>query len=353
MTEVLIVDDSALMRRFLSQIFEQESGLSVRLARNGEAALEAMAERMPDVVTLDINMPEMDGLTCLSHIMTRHPCPVIMVSSLTEKGAMATLEALELGAVDYVTKPGGTVSHNMDDVAAELVRKVNSALRSKPRQRQLTPGASERVADLSTQASVAEVDADAPGAEGLVLVGVSTGGPGALEALLPTLPADLAWPLVVTQHMPATFTGVLAQRLNGLCDVVVKEVNRPTPLQQGVVYLAQGDRDLEIRRRGGRLMAVPVPADDGRPWHPSTDRMVESALRVLSPDALVGVLLTGMGDDGAQAMHQLFQEGGHTVAESETTTVVYGMPRALVELDGAELSLPIDAIGKQIQRWVP
>lgn len=347
MTDVLIVDDSALMRRFLSQIFEQQSDIAVRLARNGEAALQAMAEQMPDVVTLDINMPEMDGLTCLSHIMSRHPCPVIMVSSLTEKGAMATLEALELGAVDYVTKPGGTVSHNMDDVAEELLRKVRNALTSRPRQRRL---GSDRPQVSSAEPAV-PVAENQPAAEGLVLVGVSTGGPGALETLLSGLPADLPWPLVITQHMPATFTGVLAKRLNGLCALTVREVSRPVPLQRGSVYLAQGDRDLEVRQRGGQLVAVPVPSDDERPWHPSTDRLVESALQELSPRQLMGVLLTGMGDDGARAMTDLHRRGGRTIAESEDTTVVYGMPRALIEAGGAEVTLPIESIARQIQRW--
>lgn len=352
MIDVLIVDDSALMRRFLSQIFAEAGGYEVRIARDGAAALAQMAEKLPDVVTLDINMPEMDGLTCLSHIMTQHPCPVIMVSSLTEKGAMATLEALELGAVDYLTKPGGTVSHNMDQVAAELLAKVDSAARSKPRRGH--SGASRRTSSAGRGAAeTASQPVQASAAEGLVLVGVSTGGPGALEALFADLPADLPWPLVVTQHMPATFTGVLAKRLDGLCAPTVMEVSRPTPLLQGHIYLAQGDRDLEIRRRGGKLMAIPLPADDDLPWHPSTDRLVRSALQVLSHEQLVGVLLTGMGDDGAENMTRLHRRGGRTIAESEETAVVYGMPRALVENNGADLVLPLEEIAGQLRNWVP
>lgn len=349
MTDVLIVDDSALMRRFLGQIFEDEGGFNVRIARNGEHALRMMADQMPDVVTLDINMPEMDGLTCLSHIMTRHPCPVIMVSSLTERGAMATLEALELGAVDYVTKPGGTVSQNMEDVAAELATKVKGALGARPRAQ---PAPAQPTPDLgSTEPEAGEV-ADGPPADGLVLIGVSTGGPGALETVLPALPENLAWPVVITQHMPATFTSVLAKRLNGHCALQVVEVSKPTPLTRGYVYIARGDGDIEIRRRAGKLMAIPVPPDDEQPWHPSTNRMVDSALRVLGPQALMGVLLTGMGDDGADAMTRLFKKGGHTIAESDETSVVFGMPRALIEQGGAELTLPVDSVGQQIVRWL-
>ncbi|MCH8550394.1 MAG: chemotaxis response regulator protein-glutamate methylesterase [Natronospirillum sp.] len=349
MIDVLIVDDSALMRRFLTQIFEEAGGYTLRTARNGEAALAQMSQCMPDVVTLDINMPEMDGLTCLSHIMVRHPCPVIMVSSLTEKGALATLEALELGAVDYLTKPGGTVSHNIAQVKDELLSKVQAAVSSRPRQ---ADRSANRRGTVAARAPVSRDMSAQPAAEGLVLVGVSTGGPSALETLLGDLPADLKWPLVVTQHMPATFTSVLAERLDGLCDLHVVEVGRPTPLQRGHVYLARGDRDLEIRMRGGKLTAVPVPASDDFAWHPSADRMVASALEVLGSRSLIGVLLTGMGDDGAETMARLHDQGGKTIAESEETTVVYGMPRALVERSGASEVLPLEQIAGRLKRWL-
>lgn len=357
MIRLLIVDDSALMRRYLRQLFEDEADFHVDVARNGEAALSAMALNMPDVVTLDINMPEMDGLTCLSYIMERHPCPVIMVSSLTDKGALATLEALELGAVDYIAKPGGTVSHNMGKIAEELVQKVRTAAGSKPRRRATLLNSASTKAPADRSLAMREA-APAPDyhatdeAPGLVLLGVSTGGPGALETVLSDLPATLDWPLVITQHMPATFTSVLARRLNTLCALTVVEVSRPTALTRGYVYLAQGDRDLEVRRRAGRLMAVPVPSNPELPWHPSTDRLVESALAVCRPEQLIGVLLTGMGNDGAAAMTQLFNQSGHTVGESESTAVVYGMPKALDEAGGAELMLPLDRIGQQITRWV-
>lgn len=350
MISVLVVDDSAMMRRYLTQIFAQAGDFEVRTARNGQVALEMLAERRPDVVTLDINMPTMDGLTCLSHIMTHNPCPVIMVSSLTEKGALATLEALELGAVDYLTKPGGTVSHNMQAIAEELLTKVRSAATSRPRQRAAVARPAPTPSQHQDKAAPA---ATSQAAEGLILVGVSTGGPSALETLLSGLSARLTWPLVIAQHMPATFTGVLAQRLNGLCDLPVQEVSKPTPLMAGQVYMAQGDKDIEIRRRAGRLMAVPCPQDPKRPWHPSADRLVESALEQLPAEQLIGVLMTGMGDDGAQAMNALQQAGGRTLAESEETCVVYGMPRALVELGGADEVLPVEALATRLRQWTP
>lgn len=350
MISVLVVDDSAMMRRFLTQILEKTGEFSVRTARNGKVALELLAEQKPDVITLDINMPGMDGLTCLSHIMTQSPCPVVMVSSLTDKGALATLEALELGAVDYITKPGGTVSHNMQEIADELLNKLRTAVASKPRHQPRTLSARLQSSESLPTKRARE---NATAAEGLVLVGVSTGGPSALETLLSGLSAYQEWPLLIAQHMPATFTGVLAQRLNGLCPLPVIEVTKPTPLLNGHVYMAQGDKDIEVRRRAGRLMAVPQPQAAERPWHPSTDRMVESALEFLEPDQLIGVLLTGMGDDGAKAMQRLHELGGRTLAESEETCVVYGMPRVLVESGGADQVLPIEAIAGQLRRWVP
>lgn len=346
MIDVLIVDDSALMRRFLSQIFEQAGGYRIRKARGGKAALAMIGEQRPDVITLDINMPDMDGLTCLSHIMIQDPVPVIMVSSLTEQGALATLEALELGAVDYLTKPGGTVSHNLPRIGPELLAKVRQSVGAKPPNRR-------RRTESRPQAAVRRRPRREASAEGLVLLGVSTGGPSALECLLPGLPAIPTWPLVINQHMPATFTRVLARRLDALSATSVCEVNGPMPLQQGGIYLAQGDRDLEIHRRNGRLFAVPVPIDRSRPWHPSVDRLVESALKVLPAKNVLGVLLTGMGDDGARSMAQLYAQGGRTLAESEETAVVYGMPRALVERKGAGLVLPLDQIANQITQWIP
>ncbi|MDR9469465.1 chemotaxis protein CheB, partial [Marinospirillum sp.] len=260
---------------------------------------------------------------------------------------------LELGAVDYIAKPGGTVSHNMQDIADELLNKVRTAAGSKPRQQPRSGGLRERLQSPEPSPAHRLRAASSTEAEGLVLVGVSTGGPSALETLLSGLSPHQEWPLLIAQHMPATFTSVLAQRLNGLCPLPVMEVNKPTPLLSGHVYMAQGDKDIEVRRRAGRLMAVPQPQAPERPWHPSADRMVESALELLSADQLIGVLLTGMGDDGALAMQRLHELGGRTLAESEETCVVYGMPRVLVESGGADQVLPIEAIAGQLKRWVP
>ena len=346
---VLVVDDSALMRRYLRQMLEAEPDIRVVTARDGEDALRQIAAHDPDVVTLDINMPVMDGLTCLAHIMTEFPRPVVMVSSLTEKGAVATFEALELGAVDYIAKPGGTVSLNIKEIGPELVSKVRAAARARVRKqpegaRRARPSPPPRPSARPRAGVRAEVP-------GLVLIGVSTGGPRTLEEILPRLPGDFPWAVLVAQHMPASFTRVFARRLDGLCALRVVEVDGPLPLEPGVVFLGRGDADLVVGRRLGRAVAMSVPEDPAHLWHPSVERMVRSAMEYFPPERLVGVELTGMGYDGAEAMADLYRRGGRTVAESEETAVVFGMPRELIERGGAGAVLPADRIAEQLVAW--
>jgi two-component system chemotaxis response regulator CheB len=347
--KLLVVDDSALMRRCYRDIFEEAEGFDVRMARNGRDALAQMAEFQPDVITLDVNMPEMDGLTCLSHIMVQRPCPVVMVSSLTEAGAVTTLEALELGAVDYVPKPDGTVSLSLDAIRVELVSKVRQAARSRVRK---AHGLSQRLrthkpAEIRRPAP----DFSAAAADGLVLIGVSTGGPRTLDEILPALPAGFPLPVVVAQHMPLTFTAPFARRLDSICALTVVEVDGPTRLSPGHVYIGRGDRDIVIGRRFSRLTAESV-APDSSPWHPSMDRLVRTAMDQLPAERLIGAVLTGMGNDGAQAVAELRRKGGRTIAESEETAVVFGMPNELIKAGGAEAVLPSGRIADHLIRLV-
>ena len=352
MIKLLIVDDSALMRRHLGRIFEGQGDFEVLFARNGAEALTVVRERQPDVVTLDVNMPEMDGLTCLSHIMTESPRPVVMVSSLTSRGAMATLEALELGAVDFIPKPDGTVSLNIDKIEGELVAKVRAAARTRMRSKNLA----QRIRRQHTEGreTPRKVPLSAAGGEvkGLVLVGVSTGGPGALDCVLPVLPADFRWPILISQHMPSSFTGVLARRLDGSSRIHVVEVDKPTPLQPGCAYIARGDADMLVARRPNGLVALPAPASSRYLWHPSVERMVQSAMEHVDPARLVGVLLTGMGNDGAEAMTMLRQKGGRTIAEAEETAVIWGMPGELVRAGGAGAVAPLEDIAGMLAGWL-
>lgn len=361
MVKLLIVDDSALMRKCLSDIFKAEPGFELQTARNGAEALSLAQSWNPDVITLDVNMPEMDGITCLSEIMVKCPKPVVMVSSLTHEDAEVTLQALGLGAVDYVPKPDGTVSLHLDKIRAVLVAKVRAAAQVKLR---LSKFLLKRVRHAATASPPPRrlpepkpfrpLPLESPGTEppGLILIGVSTGGPSTLEQILPLLPVTLPWPVVVAQHMPETFTGVFARRMDGLSELRVCEASRPLPLCPGHIYIARGDADMLITRRCGVLTALPTPAAANYYWHPSVDRLVRSAMEHLPPQRLVAVQLTGMGDDGAEAIAKLHAEGGRTIAEAEETAVVWGMPGELVKRNGASVVLPVHKVAEQIRRWV-
>lgn len=328
--KVLVVDDSALMRKLFTQAFEKE-GFIVQVARNGEEALSKAVEFQPDCITLDINMPVMDGMTCLALLRKLYPCPVIMVSSLTQKGATITLEALALGASDFVLKTGGTVSRDISNLEIPLINKINALAKTgKPARPTLKkpPVVKQRI--VRTQKTTPfEV----------VLVGVSTGGPKKLEHLVTNIAPSFPIPIVISQHMPASFTCALAKRLNALSPLEVIEVDSKIPLNPGCVYLAKGDADLAFSKTGRDIFVRPVPASPSFLWHPSVDRMVDSAMNCFTPISMLCVQLTGMGCDGVAAMSKAFKEGATTIAESESTSVVFGMPKELIEAGCASFVL--------------
>ncbi|MGF7147310.1 two-component system chemotaxis response regulator CheB [Sphingomonas zeicaulis] len=349
MTKLLIVDDSPLMRRLLTTIFEAAGDFEIEVARGGEEAISKLDSWQPDVITLDIQMPGMDGLTCLDRIMLERPCPVVMLSSLTREGAEETLEAMALGAVDFVAKPRGAISLEIEAIAPHLIETVRTAARSRvSRASRLAERIRMRMANaLAAPRKRASTSHPRLATDALVVVGTSTGGPPALDALLAPMPADFPCPIVIAQHMPASFTGPLARRLDRLCALDVVEVDRPTPLLPGHAYVARGDADMIVSRRGGMLTALPAPAGD-HPWHPSVDRLVASALQQVAPENLIGVLMTGMGTDGAARMAELRTLGGHVIAESAETAVVWGMPGALVAAGGASQILPLEDIARAL-----
>ena len=355
MIKVLVVDDSALVRKLFGRVLGDEADFEVQFARNGVEALQQLESFRPTVVTLDIQMPEMGGLECLDRIMVENPCPVVMVSSRTAEGTDETLEALRLGAVDFVLKPAGAVSLRIDEFAPQLVQKIRIAATAKLKK---SVRLRERVLHRTRRrdrppAARGKRPAARASGDGLVLVGTSTGGPSALEALLVPLPATFPWPIVVAQHMPATFTGALANRLDELCAVRVVEVVRPTRLEAGHVYIGRGDADVIVTRRSPGLMAMSAPAEADYPWHPSTNRLVDSALKHVAAEQLIGVLMTGMGNDGAAAMARLSEAGGTTIAESKDTAVVWGMPGELVAAGGADWTEPVHAIAARLQELTP
>lgn len=369
MIRLLIVDDSPLMRRLLGNVFAAEGDFEIAFARNGVEALEQLSQFKPHVITLDVYMPQMDGLTCLDRIMLEHPCPVVMVSSLTAEGADVTLEALDLGAVDFITKPERAVSLEIETLAPLLVEKVRAASRArlpgslrlaervrlrsgldpKPDRKPRRPLQTKPLPSV-TPARRARVTASQ--SYGLVLVGTSTGGPPALDVLLSQLPADFPWPVVVAQHMPGSFTGPLARRLDKLCALTVTEVIQPMPLASGNVYIGKGDADIIVGARPDGPVVMAAPSLPEYRWHPSVDRLVESAMQHFPPARLLGVLMTGMGSDGAEAMTRLREQGGRTIAEAEESAVVWGMPGELVRRGGAEIVAPLEQVANRVMAMV-
>lgn len=352
MIKLLIVDDSALMRRQLTTLFQSEGGFEIRQARNGREAVEENLNFQPDVVTLDINMPEMDGITALSLLMAQRPVPVIMLSSLTEKGALATFEALNLGAVDYVPKPGGTISLTIDEIKDELVAKVRGATRARLKGKGIKGLAQrlreEREKPLPRPPTIRRGAAG----DGIVLIGVSTGGPRTLEDILPLLSAEFPWPVLVAQHMPPSFTRPFAERMNDLCALRVVEAAQPMPLEPGTVYIGKGGADMVVGKRAGKLTVLARPESPQFLWHPSVELLGRSALEHSDPARIVGVMLTGMGYDGADAFAEIKKGGGRTIAESEDSAVVFGMPAELIKRGGASMVLPASKVAAQLNAWL-
>jgi two-component system chemotaxis response regulator CheB len=350
--KLLIVDDSALMRRQLGTLFEEAGGFELRYARTGVDAIRENLAFEPDVVTLDINMPEMDGLTALAQMMVDRPVAVVMLSSLTEKGALATFEALNLGALDYVPKPGGTISLSLAAIGRQLVEKVRGAARARVRRPSDTGGAAlPRPAPAAAPAPV-RARASSPAERGVVLVGVSTGGPRTLERILPALPETFPWPVVVAQHMPGSFTAPFAARMDGLCRMKVVEANRAMLLEPGTVYICKGGADVVVAGRGGQPALLARPESAAHLWHPSVELLGQSALEHYAPSSIVAVMLTGMGHDGADAFAAIARRGGRTIAESEESAVVFGMPAELIRRGGAQRVLAAEQIAAQLVDWV-
>jgi two-component system chemotaxis response regulator CheB len=343
MIKLLIVDDSALMRRQLNMVFAEHDDFEICLARNGKDAVEENLRFQPDVVTLDINMPEMDGLTALSLMMAQRPVPIVMVSSLTEQGALATFEALALGAVDYITKPGGTVSLSLDVVKKELVQKVRAAVRAHVKAKRVATAAIPE----GVRPPIVHPKPRPPG-DGIVIIGVSTGGPGTLEEILPLFPANFPYPILVAQHMPASFTGPFATRLNTLCELQVVEANRPMPLEAGIIYIGKGGADMLVTRRAGVATVLPKPESSEFVWHPSVELLGRSVLEHYNPTKVIAIMLTGMGYDGADAFADIKKRGGYTIAESKESCVIFGMPAELIARGGATVVLPAKLVTQQV-----
>ena len=347
---VLIVDDSALMRRMLGDILSSDPRIEVvGSARDGQDGLEKIAALSPDVVTMDVEMPRKDGLAALEEIMRVHPMPVVMVSSLTQRGAEVTLKALSLGCVDFVGKPSGSTSLNIQVVGAELISKVITA--STARVRPLRGGSAAEPRPDPAFVRRPGAFAGSRGRCGIVAVAASTGGPVALTQLLSGLPAGFPLPIVVTQHMPTGFTALFAKRLDSASALTVVEGADGLALRPGLVAIAPGGSHLLVRRRGGGTFCELSDAPPVLSVKPSANIMFSSVLDEFGGNVL-GVVLTGMGRDGADGALALHERGARIIAESQETCVVYGMPRAAVELGAVDELLPLPEIPGALVRNV-
>jgi two-component system, chemotaxis family, protein-glutamate methylesterase/glutaminase len=341
---VLIVDDSPFMRKALERMLVAAEDIEViGSARDGQDALEKIPLLKPDIVTLDVEMPRMDGLSCLKRIMVDMPLPVLMVSSLTQEGAQATLEALALGALDFIPKESSFANQAILQIQQDLQEKVRKLARS-PRFRKTPPAAPRPSTAPAPTAPAAPVSRPwharpAPAAPGtlagtpmaeLLVIGCSTGGPKALQDLLPGLPKALPVPCLIVQHMPASFTKPFAERLDSICQVDVKEAEHGETAHPGIVYIAPGGVHLNYRQRGSQVVLELNPEPAGSIHRPSVDVLFQSVAEHCSRQVLA-MILTGMGSDGAKGMELLKAKGAHTLAEAEETCVVYGMPRAAFE----------------------
>lgn len=351
--KVLIVDDSALMRKALKEIITTDPSLEVvGTARDGQDAIEKVHDLKPDVVTMDINLPQMDGLTSMQYILHDYPeMPVIIISSLTTEGALTTFEALELGAFDYIAKPSGTVSSNIYIVGREIIQKIKLAYKSANRKGIRDRVKRQRVKTSITRTAPAKKTgiSISEGVSKVVVIGVSTGGPGTLTEVLPLLPADLKAAVIVVQHMPPSFTASFAKRLDDVCKMPFKEAAAGDILQDGRGYLAPGGYQLLVRREKGMLRLSSNPKT---PFMPSVNVTMESVLEAFGGPKVIGVIMTGMGDDGADAMVKIRQAGGITIAEDESTAIVFGMPREAIERGGAEIIAPSYMIAEEIIKAV-
>jgi len=341
---VLVVDDSALMRKLLVNILEQVEDIQVvGTAMDGVFALDKAEHLRPDVVTLDLEMPRMDGLAALERIVVQFGLPVLLVSAHTAKGAKATFEGLAAGAVDFVTKPDHILSTPLESLGSELVRKIRMAagvrVRNLTRLRIRSRSHSRITEPKESKSRV--------GVEHIVAIGVSTGGPNALSYLLPQIRPDIEASLLIVQHMPEGFTAPFAGRLNELASVEVREAADGDELLPGRALIAAGGRHLEVKREKTEAVAVLTTAPSVQGLRPSADVLFNSVAKAIGRRA-VGLIMTGMGEDGARGLRAIREGGGHTLAQDRESSVIYGMPQAAIDRRAVDKVLPLSEIGQYL-----
>lgn len=352
MIQVLIVDDSAFMRKVITDFLSDYPSIQVvGTARNGEDALKKIQQLKPDVVTLDVEMPVMNGLEALEKMMEEHPLPVVMLSSSTIEGAESTFKALQLGAVDFVAKPSGPISLDIHKIKDELINKILHASQVNVQrvllQNKKTPDEEETIRQLSFNYSEDSQDWYLSERK-LIMIGTSTGGPKALETVLTRLPKDIDAPIVVVQHMPPKFTESLALRLDSVCSLTVKEAKRGDRLEDGVVYIAPGGYHLEIKRKGYDLVVDTNEKEPLNGVRPAVDQLFYSAA-ALDDYYKIAIIMTGMGSDGTKGLKKLIKSGQtKVIAESENTCMVFGMPKSAISAGVVDIVVNLEDIPSTI-----
>lgn len=344
--KVLVVDDSAFVRRAIIRMFEGSADIQIiDVASDGEMALELIKKLHPDVVTLDVKMPVMDGLKALERIMIECPLPVVMLSSLTEKGGENTLRALELGAVDFIDKSTAGGPMDISAIAQELTAKIHIAVQVDVQKLQSRAGMTAKI-DLFPPKSIKNHS----GTE-VVLIGTSTGGPPALQTILSEIPEEFPCPILIVQHMPVGFTASLAERLNRVCPISVKEAVDGEAIVPGQAYIAPAGKHLKIKRCGGSLYVWLDLFPENALHRPSVDALFESAA-IVCENRCLAFVLTGMGRDGAVGAQALKRAGARVVAESEETSRVFGMPKAVSEAVKVDALIPLYEVADAILKMI-
>jgi len=353
--KVLIVDDAALMRKLLTEILSSSPKIEVvGTAADPFIAREKIKQLNPDVITLDVEMPRMDGITFLKNLMRLRPLPVVMISTLTEDGADVTLQALENGAIDYIPKPKADFEHSLNDYAKEIIEKVIMASKVNVRkiEKRLKTVENLKVAPKLTADAVIKSSASKTvvnTTDKFIAIGASTGGTEAVKEVLMGLPSDVPG-IVIAQHIPASFSTSFARRLDEYSNLRVREAKGGEQILPGHVYLAPGDKHLIIERTGAKYICKLNDGPDVNRHKPSVDVLFRSVAQSAGPNAM-GIMLTGMGADGAQGMLEMKNAGAFNVAQDERTSVVWGMPGAAVKLKAVSKELPLDAVAKEIIKY--
>jgi two-component system chemotaxis response regulator CheB len=345
----MVVDDSAVVRQVLSGLLEADGAIEVvGTASDPIFALECMQARWPDVIVLDVEMPRMDGITFLKKIMAERPTPVVICSTLTEKGAETTMQALSAGAVGIVAKPRLGLKRFLEDASSDIVGAVKAAARANVRRLVIPPAAQAQVAPKLTADAIlpAAGHAMAQTTERIVAIGTSTGGTQALQAVLTELP-QVCPGIVIVQHMPEKFTGAFAARLDRLCRIEVKEAENNDRVVPGRALIAPGGRHMLLKRSGAQYFVEVVDGPLVNRHRPSVDVLFRSAAKVAGRNA-VGIIMTGMGDDGAAGLLEMRNAGATTLAQDEESCVVYGMPKEAVKRGAAEKVVPLSAVAREI-----